>query len=150
MLTIRKLQSAASQPQLLQIGRPLIGLLLCAGLGISLGHNVIGPILLINPRISLTRLALRECDHARCRAIFALVQQPLCLMQSVMLRGRSTFKYRGIMSNEALLKDSVIGEPSIALLCRWPAKIYVYCCVILCSIQPYFSRSCIYTGRILV
>jgi len=35
-----------------------------------------------------------------------------------MPRGRNTFKYRGIISDEASLKDSVIGEPSIALLCR--------------------------------
>ena len=51
-----------------------------------------------------------------------------------MLRGRNTFKYRGMMSDEASLEDSVAGEPSIALLCRWPAKIQVHRRVIVRSI----------------
>ena len=107
---VRKLQSAALQQQLLQIGRPLIGLPLCAGFSILLEQDTIRPIFLIKSRISLTRLALIECNRARYRAIFAPVQQPLYLTQSVTLRGPKTFKYRGRTSNEALLKDSVIGD----------------------------------------
>ncbi len=33
-----------------------------------------------------------------------------------MLKGHNTFKYQGSISNKPLLKDSIIGEPSIALL----------------------------------
>ena len=39
------------------------------------------------------------------------------------LRERNPLKYQSRTSSEALLKDSIVGEPSMALLCRWPIKI---------------------------
>ena len=150
MLTVRKLQFAASQPQLLQIGRLLIGLSLYISLSISLGHDVIGPVLLINFRISLTCLALREYNYVRYCTIFILVQQPPYLTQSIILRGRNTFKYQSIIFNKALLEDSVAREFFIVFLYYQPAKIQVYCHVILYSIQLCSSPFYIYIGRILV